>query len=419
MGPATKVALWLCLAGVLLIGWQLYRLFPPEAWQKAIADTFAQGLSRPSPRWLELLAGLASLSMLWVQWKQQRNARLLLDADWLRHDCGVPLLRRWLDWSLSLDDVRSGKTLLLLNGMAIGSNALWMFRVGWGLSGLRRFQPAAWIPQGEGGLHVAMSPTLDTGRVDLPPHRPLGYIRWGHPDNAVWLQQRFDALPLVCALRNQGIELPPLDCTSDNRAGVDLLRYGRLRSALKLVLPMALVVGAMLQHLARHQHYFSPWSMSVWAAIALSIAILTGVWLWRDEPATGMHRGDAWSVRLAQGLVAVLVAVVLPWGIQAMPLVAAKWLMTPQSVDFLLDLDRNQLVPEPGAPVSQSIALTYAAPFWAAQDNHSLQPLPVRVGPGGLWHQYDVEELNGRIADFIDRHERAPRQVPGSRRATT
>ena len=413
------MALWLCLAATVVIGWQLYRQFPPEVWQRAFAETLDKGFSRPSLNWLELVVGMGSLGMLWVQWKQQRSARLLLDDHWLALDSGVPWLRRWLDWRLSLDDVRSGKTPLLLNGMAIGSNALWMFRVGWGLSGLRRFQPAAWIPEGASGVDVPRGPTWGTDPDDPPPHRTWGFVHWGHPANATWLQQRFDALPLVSALRQQGIELPALDRASDSRAGVDLLRYGRLRSTLKRVLPVALVLGAVMQHLARHQHYFSPWSMSMWAAIALSIAVLTGIWLWRDAPVEGMHRGDAWSVRTAQGLVAILVAVVVPWGLQATPLVLAKWWVTPQSVDFVLDRDHNRLVPEPGSPVSKSVPLDYAAPFWASQDKGSLQPLPVRVGPGGLWQQYDVEALNGRIAEFLDQQKRTSRQPPDARKTNT
>ena len=403
--PVTKVVLWLFLAGVALIGWRLYSLFPPAVWQRAVASTLEKGFASLPLKWLELLAGLAaSLGILWVQWKQERSARLQLDEHWLRLDSGVPLLRRWLDWRLSLDDVRSGRTPLRLNGMAIGSQALWIFRVGWGLSGLRQFQPAAWIPDTESNGADLLQPFASGG--ERPPHRPLGYVHWGHPDNAVWLQQRFDALPLVRALRQQGIELPPLARAPSNRAGVDLLRYRRLRISLKWVLPSGLVLGAVLQHLARHQHYFSPWSMSGWVAIALSIALLTGVWLWRDTPAKGMHRGDEWSVRMAQGLVAVLVAVVVPWGLQATPLVLANWFVAPHSVDFVLNRDRDRLVPESGASISKSILIDAAAPFWTAQGREVLQPLPVRSGLGGLWQQYDAEELNGRIADFLEQQQR-------------
>jgi hypothetical protein len=419
MGSATKVAIGLCLAAMLLMGWQLYHLFPAEAWRRALAETIANGLPGPSPNWLELALGLAILGVLWVQWKQRRSGRLLLDEHWLRLDSGVPLLRHWLDWRLSLDDVRSGQTPLLLNGMAIGSNALRMYSVGWGLSGLPRFHPAAWIPKGANNVCVPASPTGGAGSDDLPPHRPLGYIGWRHPDNAAWLQQRFNALPLVNALRQQGIELPPLDRARGNGAGVDLLRYGRLRSTLTGVLPTAFALGALLQHLARHQHYFSPWSMATWATIALLIAVLTGVWLWRDEPAQGMHRRDAWSIRMAQGLVAILVALVVPWGLQAMPLALAHGLVTPLNVDFVLDRDHHRLVPEPGAPVSKSVLLDGAAPFWATQDNGSLQPLPVRVGPGGMWQQYDVEALNKRIADFFDQQNRTPLQATKARKLHT
>lgn len=400
-----------------LLGWQLYHLFPAERWREAFSRAAGQGGLLSGTQWLEVATWLlASLGVIGFRWLHQRHGRLLLDERSLRLDCGVPLLRRWFDWTLSLDDVREGRTPLLLNGVAVGSNALWIFRIGWGLSALRQVQPAAWVPAGEDEARLV--PGADGEADAMPPHRPLGYISWGHPNNAAWLQRQFDALPLVKALRSHGVDLPPLNRAHGNRAGVDLLRYERLRTSLKLWLPLALVTGMLLQHLARHQHYFAPWSMAVWTVLALTLMLLIGLWLWRDAPATNMARGDAWSVRGAQCLVALLLAILMPWGLQAAPLVLAQWTVPALSEDFVLDLNTGHLKPENPIRDGHDIPLDPAiSPYWAAQGNGSIQPLPVRRGWGGLWRQYDTEELNGRIASFYDQQQRV--QEPTSRTRRT
>lgn len=399
-----------------LLGWQLYHLFPAERWREAFNRAAGRGGLLSGTQWLEMAVWLlASLGVIGFQWLHQRRGRLLLDERTLRLDSGVPLLRRWFDWTLSLDDVREGRTPLLLKGVAVGSNALWIFRIGWGLSALRQVQPAAWVLAEEGDARSAPGAAGEANA--MPPNRPLGYVRWGHPDNAAWLQRQFDALPLVSALRSHGIELPSLDRAHSNRAGVDLLRYGRLRTSLKIWLPGALVLGMALQHLARHQHYFAPWSMAMWTALALTLALLIGLWLWRDAPATNMVRGDAWSVRGAQCLVALLLAILLPWGLQAAPLVLAQWTAPPLSEDFVLDLNSGRLKPENPILNGHDIPLDPAiTPFWVQQGNASLHPLPVRRGWGGLWWQYDTEELNGRIARFYDQQQRVPEPTSHARR---
>lgn len=414
--PAARWSMGLAGLAVCLLGWRLYQLFPAERWRDAFDRLAGQGgLWSKAPLWEAVVWLLASIGVIWLQWHQQRRSRLRLDERTLRLDSGVPLLRRWLDWSLSLDDVRAGKTPLLLNGVAVGTNALWMFRIGWGLSALRQVQPAAWVLAEPGD---ALPPPGPVGEADArPPHRPLGYIGWGHPDNAAWLQRQFDALPLVKALRSHGVDVPPLNRAHGNRAGVDLLRYERLRTSLKLWLPMALVIGMALQHLARHQHYFAPWSMAMWSALALTLALLVGIWLWRDAPATSMSRGDAGSVRGAQCLVALLLAILMPWGLQAAPLVLARWTVPPLSEDFVLDLSSGRLKPENPILNGHDIRLDPAASaFWAAQPDGSIHPLPLRRGWGGLWLQYDTEDLNGRIARFYDQQQRGPASIAGSRR---
>ena len=415
MPPAFKVAIGLCVAGMLVLLVQLYRMFPPEAWRAALTATAREKRLISGWHLLELsLWLLAAAIALWHQTYFKRRARLLLDEHQLRLESRVPWIGRWLDWTLPLEDVRSRKTILQIRGVAMGSNALDLFNVGWGLSGLHRFSPAQWVPVGADGTDVTAS---DAVPRELPPHRPLGLVRWEHPDNKAWLQQRFDAQPLVAALRRQGIELPPLDRTSGAWQGTDLLRYPRLRLALTRWLPLATLIGAVLQHLARHQFYFAPWPFLAWGTLIVAIGLPTGYWLSRDAPAQGLARGDAWSVRAAQGLVATLLGLVLAWGLQAAPLVLAIGLGTPKSVDFVLDLRDNRLEPAPGSVTTQSIALQGASNFWAAQGNGAIQPIVVREGVWGFWQQYDTEDLNERIGEYLDQQQRASRQQPaGSNR---
>ncbi len=411
--PAFKVAIGLCLVGMLVLLVQLYQMFPPEAWKAALTDAALKRLLNGGQMMALVLWLLAAGIAIWYQSHFKRRARILLDAQELRFECGVPMLRRWLDWRLSLADVRAGKVSFVLRGLPMGSNALDLFQVGWGYSGLRRFAPARWVSLGHDVLQgEPPALTKGTDSDELPPHRPLGWVRWSHPENAAWLQQRYEALPLVAALRQQGITLPPLHPAGE-RTGVDLLRYPRLGFALTRALPVVVVLGAALQHLARYQHYFAPWPLAVWVLPVLVIALLSAAWLWRDSPAEGMSQGDAWSVRFAQVLVAGLWAVLLSWGLQAMPLVLAQRLAVPVNVDFVLDRASLHLVPEPGSATTQRIALDSTTAFWIAQSPGTIQALTVRDG-WGLWQQYDAEDLNRRIAEFLEQQTRASRPAPGS-----
>ncbi|MBQ0959392.1 hypothetical protein KAK06_10565 [Ideonella sp. 4Y11] len=383
----TRWALSLAALGVVLIGWQLYALFPPAIWREALARTLDGRGAWGGPRWLAALAPLMAAGLVaWGTWMQRRHGRLTLNERTLSYASGVPLFARWLDWQLALDDLRSGRTRLRLTGLGVGSQGLALIRLGWGLSGLRGLRPAVWRPLGQGSAEASSS---------QPPHRPLGYINWRHPANAAWLQQRFEALPLIQALRAQGVVLPAWTSLRDHAAGADLMAHPRLRVVL-LALAALTVSGAVLLHLSRFQHYVQPWSSAHWLAIGALIGTLTLAWFGVLAPPMPADPSSRWSLRVAQWLSAAMMVVVLGWNLHQAPLAWARAFSPAQPVSCVLDTDAARLRPEGASPPCPEIAVDLSAPYWRAQADGSTHTLILRRGWGGRWTQYDTEALNRR-----------------------
>jgi hypothetical protein len=384
---AARWALALAALGMLLIGWQLFTLFPPEVWRQALTTLGSGGGTGVATRATGAMAPLLVIALVGgVDWLQRRRGRLTLDNSQLRFDSGVPLLGPWLDWQLSLDDVRSGRTALRLTSVALGANALALIRLGWGRAGLRSLRPAAWRLSGE-GASVHPEPQ--------PPHRPLGFVNWRHPDNAAWLQQRFDALPLLLALRERGVVLPDLLSMRQGAEGPDLMAHPRLRAVLAL-LALLTISGALLLHLSRYQHYITPWSRPTWLAMAALIAALTAAWQLVLAPPMPDDRASRWSLRFAQALSTVLMVPLLGWNLYHAPLAWGRAFGRAQAGDYVLDVDAAVLRPSDAATAGPAIAVDLAAPYWRAQQDGSTHPLVVRRGWAGWWTQYDTETMNRR-----------------------
>lgn len=387
----TRWALALAALGTLLIGWQLYTLFPAELWRRAGAQ-WLDGLSHRGG-WVQVgwLAGLLLPGVLWwVHRRGLRDGRLTLSPDQLQFSSGVPWLRTWIDWTLRLDELRAGRPPLRLQTPALGSHALWMIRLAWGVSGRHSVQPAAWCLQGDPSQAARTPPAQ-------PPHRPWGFVSWHHPANAAWLQQQFEALPLLVALRQQGVDLGPLLQQRSSVEGQDLLSHPRMRVIL-MVLPILLVTGALLLHGSRYQHYVAPWPRAAWLACAALLMFLSLAWHWTLAPAAPAGRSQRWSLRLAQIITSALVAILVCWNLHHAPLAWARAFAPAQRMDFRLDVDQARLVSADDARPVTVIPVDLGAAYWRTQEDGSVHPLDLRQGWSQHWMQYDTEAL-------VRRHE--------------
>ena len=251
-----------------------------------------------------LLGPVVPVVFLWAQ-HRQRGSRLYLSSSELRHCSGLPL---WLgnllkqNWTLSLDDFRSGTAAFTLAGLAQGHSPLAMHFLRWKAPesqahGLTRWPqqlaPVNWFLIGQSARE--------------PLKMPEGYFwrnlnPWTTPEGKAILQRAFDQLPLVAALRTQGVPLPPFSSARHpglGDGGVDLMAHPRMKAVVLAF--FGLLAGAALAfHFTRHQHYFEPPPLSLWAAFGGCCSL--GAWLWQTAEKVPTQP----SFKPTQGLVAML-----------------------------------------------------------------------------------------------------------------
>ena len=199
------------LLGLFFIGFiplTIWLIFPSEflsqinwidAWQKL--------LLKPIELAKIIFALLAVPVSIWMQSQHNKNARLMLNDSRMSYTSRMPLLSRWLDWQLDLEDIRSEKIKLRFSGNELGAQPVLLYRLSWGISGLRQIRPAAWILPNQ---------------TTLPVQKPssfFGLVNWKKSENMALLQQQFDQLPLINALMQRGVLLPQV---SKKREGIGL-----------------------------------------------------------------------------------------------------------------------------------------------------------------------------------------------------
>ena len=267
---AIAAVLWVWFPILTEIDW-------PKLWEKPLAKPF---------KFAELvLILLAPMFLVGGHVVHTKQARLTLHTDTLRYASGLPLLGRWLDWTLDLDAVRANKLPLQLAGVAMGPQPTNNYRLSWGPGQLRQLRPAAWyLPQ--------QAPV-----ASAKPASFFGLVRWQTPENQALLQQQFNQLPLIQALRQRGIALPSVN-GKRQMVGLDLMAYPRMKAAV-ISFFVALLSAFVLFHLMRHHHYFTPppaacvgcfWRGDRRVHAGLAVARVS----WR-----GQHRHCGWGDRIS------------------------------------------------------------------------------------------------------------------------
>ena len=134
-----------------------------QVWKKILAKPFF---------FAELvLYLLAPMLFLGGQIVHTNRARLTLHTDTLCYASGLPLLGRWLDWTLDLEAVRANKLPLKLVGVAMGPQPTNNYRLSWGPAQLRQLRPAAW--------HLPHQAPVASAK----PASSFGLVRWKTPEN--------------------------------------------------------------------------------------------------------------------------------------------------------------------------------------------------------------------------------------------
>ena len=347
---------------------------------------------------------LATVAVLWVQ-RWLRGSRLYLSSSQLRHSSGLPLwLGNWLkqNWALSLDEFRHGRMVFALAGLARANTSLASFVLRWKAADndkthwltaylvRRQLTPASWFLIGQ-AAREAVHPPKGLFWRSLNP--------WTTPAGKAVLQEAFDALPLVTALRAQGVPLPAFSTAKRQMGdGIDLMAYPRMKT---MVLSFfGLLIGAGLAyHFMRHQHFFEAPAVWIWAVFGACCALASWFWLSEEQaPAAPSFKPTQGLMAVLHGIAATLMAPSALLGLN-LALGARQW------VSVTVIKTPLQLVPDDKTipPFSPS----QAREFWAELPVQSDRQIAVHKGIFGTW-QYDSEPLEGEVYAFYKKYSQPP-----------
>lgn len=351
---------------------------------------------------IKLLAyGLVAVAFFWGR-RMQRGSRLYVSRATLRQRSGLPL---WLgnllrqNWTLPLDELRSGQSVFTLTnqpqpaGLTLKPSPLAIYALRWKaanatLSALMpqpQLFPASWFLIGQEARKPPEMPQLGFWLRSANP--------WATPEGQAVLQTAFDQLPLVAALRAQGLSLPALSSVRLLGLGdgsFDLMAEPRMKA---VVLGFfALIASAALAfHFTRHQHYFEPQPLFVWLAFGACCAL--GAWLWQMAQATP----EGPSLKPTQGILAALLglgaALFAPFAL----LGTNQVFTSAQQISVTVSQAPLRLQPEDNR--IPAFAPQTALEFWVSLPVGTRRQMTVHQGLFGTW-QYDSEPLQDEVKAF-------------------
>ena len=374
----------------------LWTIVPKEAWAKFDATQVLHKLLRQEKFIEVVLLTLVGILALCAQANYKKNARLILTDDELRHVSGVPVLGQWLDWTLDLTAIRRNNAILKVIGQPMGADPLKFYRLSWGESSIfqiRQIRPSAWL--------LANQPIAKA----IQPKSTLGLVRWRHPENQALLQQQFDQLPLVQALRMRGVTVEAVTGKRQH-AGVDLMAYPAFKLAVIGSL-VAFVVAFGLFHAMLDQQYFVQPGWTVWVTVAAIAAAIVYMRLRQEQPAdepTGI-RAKSLEFVATQVFLACLAGAGAAAVAVSLPLVLSTVSQPAREVTFVLQKSPLRLL----APTSVGIPdvqPVQALDYWASLPDGEIVMLPVRRGIGGLWWQFDSSALSDSLDKFYGSRSR-------------
>ncbi len=319
----------------------------------------------------------------------KRNARLFLDDGTLRYTSGLPFLGRWLDWHLDLHAIRANALFFKLAGTPMGTGPMHLFRLTWGegFNNIKQLRPSAW--------QLVNQPYPEP----IKPKSFLGLVRWSTPENVAILQQQFDQLPLIQALRQRGIAVPKLTGKKQHD-GLDLMAYPRFKLAVIGTLT-SLVLAFVFFHSMRFQHYFVQPSLTVWVFTGLLVGIAVFYNLSFEQLQVDSHGQVKKSLefRAAQVFLSCLAALAAGLCAPSVPLALSSLAKPAQEEVFVLH--KSPLLLRPTVhPEIPDIEPDQALDYWASLKEGDTLTLPVRRGYAGLWWQFDSSVLSDRLDIF-------------------
>ena len=396
-----RVLMWLVLLVLLLLtaypAWSLWQSFASDprmlakldaltwhtAWQ-ALMDGKTTSL-------LQLVFILVIVPLQFLALHYKSKSKLIVSQTHLHHQSGLP---QWLgsltrqNWNLALDDFRSGRAIFTLTGPSWTPNPLLTYALQWKPTGgfqnslvMKHLNVAGWCSPGEPAREPIKAPSLWPSLA-----------HWTTPEGQALLQNAFNQLPLTVALRARGIPLPALGSAKHHKSGygVDLFAYQRLKVGVIAFFGLLLAAG-LGDHFMRHQHFFSPPDLWVWAACGACCGAAIWVWLAqeRDEQVK--------SLIAYQGPIAGLVAVACTLLAPSALLAASVLLYSSQTISTKLAVSPLSL-----QPVNTRIPPIHPKTvyeFRGSLQQGSSRQMSVRQGLFCVW-QYESAPLEDEVYQF-------------------
>jgi hypothetical protein len=318
---------------------------------------------------------------------------LVLDEHTLSYCSGLPVLQKWLDWTLDLDALRAQRLTFRLLANPRGFHSLQFYGVTWGPEAgafARQLRPANWC-----------LPDQPIGE----PARFSGMVLWPSARNQAALQGKLQALPLVQALSQRGITLPHIGSAKPAIVGMDLMAYPRMKAAVYWFFSLLFLSMGLLWWV-RDAYYFAPPQQLAWLVIAGIAGAGMLAWLWGEAPDAEAVQGGKAAVagfRATQVALAVLVSVAAGLCAPSLPLAYSTLTQTSHEHVVALQKQPQRLLPDQ-ADAMPAVQLEYVAEYWQSLPDGAAVTLPVRRGAFGLWWQFDADALREKWQVYYEAH---------------
>jgi hypothetical protein len=370
--------------------WALLGALADRVWQSAA--------SAPWYRWIEPIGWLLALPAVLLLYRSIGQSRLHFEDDEVRMVSGLPA---WLDvgpwgsWSMPYKEITSVDLVNYRAGHSYGPRPLHMAalqfnnRVG---KAARRLAVAPWHRLGEG-----MRPKLESTATWLG----VSLGTWKSEQDQQTLQNAYNRMPLVLALRQRGVAVPVL-AQGRGSGGDDLFENPRMKALILLAFALAptYFAGAFL---LREYWVVAP-PFGFWIALGLCTGIASALWVRGAAPA---HHASSLQPPDAPGSSTVLanqLIVSMLFGLSAMgaamagvPLVS-QWLFPAEDAVFVVRKD-STLDPVEAARGLPSFLPEQSIDFWRSRKPGTQYTLLMRKLPWGYW-QYGVDTFRPEIEAF-------------------
>lgn len=353
----------------------------------------------PGYTWIEPIGWLLALPVvLLIQFAPSRQ-RLHIGDDAVRLVRGLPT---WLDtgswgsWTMPYKDIASVDLVNYRAGSSYGPRPLHRAALQFNSREgkvVRRLPVVPWYRPDEG-----VRPKLESTATWLG----LSLGTWNSEQDRQTLQNAYDTLPLVMALRQRGVAVPAL-AQGKGSGGDDLFENPRMKALIltALALAPAYFAGAFLLR----EYWIDSPPIGLWAVLGLCIAMASAVWM--RGAASGRR---AWpgeqppTMPDPRGALANQLIVSALFGLSATGAAVAgipfvnQWLFPAEDVIFVL---------RPGATLEPVVAAgglptfrpEQSIDFWVSRKPGTQYTLRMRRLPWGYW-QYGVDAFMPEIEAF-------------------